>query len=90
MLNIFYTSQFKKDYKRVKKQHKDLSKIQHVIECLVNEEPLDPKYKDHQLVGNWKQHKECHVEPDWLLIYRISGGNLYLERTGSHSELFKK
>ncbi len=90
MLKINYTSQFKKDYKRVKKQHKDLSKLQVVIEILVNEEKLDHKYKDHQLIGDWKNHRDCHVESDWILIYRISNKNLYLERTGSHSDLFKK
>ncbi len=90
MLKINYTNQFKKDYKRVKRQHKDLSKLQVVIELLVNEEQLDRIYKDHQLIGDWKNHRDCHIEPDWILIYRISDNNLYLERTGSHSELFKK
>ncbi len=90
MLTIYYSTQFKKDFKRAKKQQKDLSKLQTVIEILVNEEPLDLRYKDHQLVGNWKNHRECHIEPDWLLIYRIFDANLYLERTGSHSDLFKK
>ncbi len=90
MLKINYTSQFKKDYKRVKKQHKDLSKLQVLIELLVNEEQLAHIYKDHQLIGDWKNHRDCHIESDWILIYRISKNNLYLERTGSHSELFKK
>ncbi len=90
MLKINYTSQFKKDFKRVKKQDKDLSKLQVVIEILVNEEQVDHKYKDHQLIGNWKNHRDCHIESDWILIYRISDNNLYLERTGSHSYLFKK
>jgi len=90
LLTIYYTTQFKKDYKRIKKQHKDLAKLQSVIESLVNEELLDNRHKDHQLIGDWKKHRECHIESDWLLIYRISQSNLYLERTGSHSELFKK
>ncbi len=90
MLNINYTNQFKKDYKRIKKQHKDLSILQFVITELINDQELDAKYKNHQLIGNWKNHSECHLEPDWLLIYRISSNNLYLERTGSHSELFRK
>ena len=90
MLDINYTTQFKKDYKRIKKQHNDLSKLKLVIKQLINEKELDPRYKNHQLIGNWKNHNECHIEPDWLLIYRISKKNLYLERTGSHSELFKK
>lgn len=90
MLTIYYTTQFKKDFKKVKKQYKDLAKLQAIIEILVDEKPLDPQYKDHQLIGDWKNHRECHIESDWLLIYRVSDTNLYLERTGSHSELFKK
>ena len=89
-MNIHYTTQFKKDYKRIKKQNKDLSKIRVVIETLVAGRMLEPKYNDHQLSGNWKGHRDCHIEPDWLLIYRISSDDLYLERTGSHSELFEK
>ncbi len=90
MLTIYYTTQFKKDFKRAKKQHKDLAKLLTIIEILVDEKPLDPQYKDHQLIGDWKNHRECHIESDWLMIYRISDTDLYLERTGSHSELFKK
>jgi len=89
-LKFHYTTQFKKDYKRVNKQNKDLSKLRAVIEKLVAGQSLDPKYKDHQLSGNWKGHRDCHIEPDWILIYRITPDDLYLERTGSHSELFKK
>ena len=89
-MNIHYTTQFKKDYKRISKQNKDLSKIRNVIEKLVAGQLLEPKYHDHQLSGNWKGHRDCHIEPDWILIYRITVDGLYLERTGSHSELFKK
>ena len=88
-MNLHYTTQFKKDYKRIRKQNKDLSKIRAVIERLAAGQLLEPKYRDHQLSGNWKGHRDCHIEPDWLLIYRISADDLYLERTGSHSELFK-
>jgi len=90
LLTIYYTTQFKKDFKRAKKLHKDLAKLHTVIEILVGEKPLDPQYKDHQLIGDWKNHRECHIEPDWLIVYRISNTSLYLERTGSHSDLFKK
>jgi mRNA interferase YafQ len=89
-LNIHYTTQFKKDYKRIKKQNKDLSKLRAVIERLAAGKLLDPNYHDHQLSGNWKGHRDCHIEPDWILIYRITVDALYLERTGSHSALFKK
>ena len=89
-MNIHYTSQFKKDYKKVEKQNKDISKLRTVIENLITGQNLEAKYKDHQLSGNWKGHRDCHIEPDWILIYRIYADDLYLERTGSHSELFRK
>ena len=86
---LHYTTQFKKDYKNIKKQNKDLSKLRVVIEKLVNQQTLESKYKDHQLTGNWKGHRDCHIEPDWLIIYQLTDNALILERTGSHSELFK-
>ena len=86
-MNIHYTTQFKKDYKRIKKQNKALSKLRTFIERLAAGQLLEPKYHDHQLSGNWKGHRDCHIEPDWILIYRITVDDLYLERTGSHSEL---
>jgi mRNA interferase YafQ len=89
-LNIHYTTQFKKDYKRIKKQNKDLSKLRTVIEKLSSGKLLEPTYRGHPLSGNWKNHRDCHIEPDWILIYRITAEGLYLERTGSHSDLFKK
>ena len=89
-MNIHYTTQFKKDYKKIKKQNKDFSKLRTVIEKLAAGQYLEPKYHDHQLSGNWKGHRDCHIEPDWILIYRITVDDLYLERTGSHSDLFKK
>jgi mRNA interferase YafQ len=89
-LNLQYTTQFKKDYKRIKKQNKNLSKLRVVIEKLVSGQSLGPQYSDHQLTGNWKGHRDCHIEPDWILIYRFASDDLFLERTGSHSDLFKK
>jgi len=88
-LNLHYTTQFKKDYKRLKKQNKELSKLRTVVEKLASGKLLEPIYRDHPLSGNWKNHRDCHIEPDWILIYRITAEDLYLERTGSHSELFK-
>jgi len=88
-LNLIYTSQFKKDFKRVSSQGKDLSKLEVVIETLLIGEKLDQKYKDHSLIGKWKNHRDCHLEPDWVLIYRLTQDSLILERTGSHSELFR-
>ena len=89
-MNIHYTTQFKKDYKRIKKQNKNLSKLRAVIEKLVEGQVLKPKYRDHQLSGNWHGHRDCHIEPDWILIYKVTDNDLYLERTGTHSDLFKK
>ncbi len=89
-MNIHYTTQFKKDYKRIKKQNKNPDKLKAIIEKLINGKALELKYKDHQLYGNWRGHRDCHIEPDWILIYRSTTDELFLERTGSHSELFKK
>jgi mRNA interferase YafQ len=89
-LNIYYTTQFKRDYKRLKKQRKNLDQLKVVIDKLAAGEKLEPKYRDHGLSGNWKGHRDCHIEPDWILIYRSEVDELFLERTGTHSELFKK
>ncbi len=88
-MNLVYTSQFKKDFKRVSKQGKDLEKLEFIIETLLSKKILDPKFKDHPLSGKWKNHRDCHIEPDWVLIYQITSDSLILERTGSHSDLFK-
>ena len=74
----------------IKEQNKDLLKLRVAIDLLVEGQPLGPKYRDHQLTGNWKGHRDCHIEPDWILIYRLTPDDLFLERTGSHSDLFKK
>lgn len=88
-MNLIYTSQFKKDFKRISKQGKELKKLENVIETLLSKKSLDPKFKDHPLSGKWKNHRDCHIEPDWLLIYQITSEAIILERTGSHSDLFK-
>jgi mRNA interferase YafQ len=89
-LKIVYSSQFKKDYKKVKKQNKDIGKLSVVIDKLAAKERLDAKYSDHPLTGSWKGFRDCHVEPDWILIYQTTAEALILARTGAHSELFKK
>ena len=88
-MNPVWTGQFKKDYKRIKKQGKDLGDLRSLIEMLVESERLPAEYRDHTLSGRLKKHRECHIAPDWLLIYRIEDDDLILERTGSHSELFR-
>ena len=85
------TSSFKRDWKRIQKQGKDLSKLKTIMDFLIDEKPLPPELKDHQLTGNLQAFRECHVEPNWLLVYQITDSNTCVSfaRTGSHSELFK-
>ena len=82
------TSRFKQDIKAAKKRGYDLSLLTEVIDLLAAGEQLPPKYKDHNLIGNYKGFRECHIQPDWLLIYEVSENVLYLARTGTHSDLF--
>ena len=88
-MKLIYTTQFKKDFKKIKKRQKNISKLTVVIEKLLGQKKLEPKYKDHSLSGKYQSHRDCHIEPDWILIYRITEDELILERTGSHSDLFK-
>jgi len=87
--NLVYTAQFKKDFKRIQKQRKDLSKLKTILELLVAGEALPEKNKDHTLHGNYEGTRDCHISPDWVLIYVIAGDELRLIRTGSHAELFE-
>jgi len=88
MRSIRRDTQFKRDVKRLAKRHKDLDKLKKVIELLVNAEKLPLEKKDHRLKGTLKDCRECHIESDWLLIYRIEGSELCLVGTGCHSDLF--
>ncbi len=87
---IVQTGHFKKDLKVAKKRGYDLRLIEYVVDTLAAGEPLQEKYKDHNLSGNYSGCRECHITPDWLLIYEIDGDELilYLTRTGTHSDLF--
>jgi mRNA interferase YafQ len=89
MKAIFQTSQFKKDFKRLKKRGKDLNKLKEVVSAIAKSEALEERHRDHALSGKWSESRDCHIEPDWILIYRVDGENLFLERTGSHSDLFR-
>ena len=89
MKAIFQTSQFKKDFKRIKKRGKNLSKLKEVVSAIANSEVLEERHRDHALSGNWSGSRDCHIEPDWILIYRVDGEYLFLERTGSHRDLFR-
>lgn len=90
MLTIKYERSFKKDYKRVVRREYNIQLMEHVIELLANRSPLPPKYKDHTLTGDYTGCRECHITPDWLLVYRINDEELILilTRTGTHSDLF--
>lgn len=83
-----YTNQFEKDLRLCKKRNKDLQKLKDVIGLLIDNKPLPAKLKDHKLIGNFKERRECHIARDWLLIYKIETDIIIFERTGSHSDLF--
>lgn len=89
---VKFTNQFKKDYKLAKRRGKKMELLNSVIELLANGEVLPENYYDHSLSGNWVGHRECHIQPDWLLIYYFEDDILVLTlaRTGTHSDLFSK
>lgn len=90
MLTIKYHTMFKKDFKRIKKRGYDISRLEKIVELLANEVPLPEQFKDHNLSGNYNGFRECHIAPDWLLIYQVNNNELVLvlSKTGSHSDLF--
>lgn len=90
MLTIKYHTMFKKDFKKIKKRGYDISRLEKIVELLANEVPLPEQFKDHNLSGNYNGFRECHIAPDWLLIYQVNNDELVLvlSRTGSHSDLF--
>ncbi len=90
MLTPVYTRQFEKDVKRMERRGKNLEKLKIITRSLVAEEPLDPLHRNHKLIGNWQGRRECHIESDWLLIYKTEEGYVIFERTGTHSDLFQK
>lgn len=89
MLIPVYTRQMEKDVKRMKKRGKPFEKLKKIIFSIMNEETIDPIHRDHKLIGNWEGRRECHIEPDWLLIYKLGGNRVIFERTGTHSDLFE-
>ena len=88
MRSISYSGQFKKDIKKAEKRGKEMTKIKEVIQLLVNNQPLPAQLSDHPLKNNWKNYRDLHIEPDWLLIYRADESSVHFERTGTHSDLF--
>lgn len=84
-----YTKRFEKDLKLMIKRGCDPERIKSIVRMLVDEIPLESKYRDHLLIGNFKDRRECHIAPDWLLIYRIDENRIIFERTGTHADLFR-
>lgn len=87
-MRLSQTNQFKKDIKRAIKRGKDLAKLKAVVDLLLADKPLPPKNRDHQLGGHRAGPRDCYIEPDWILIYKILEGEIRLERNGTHADLF--
>ena len=90
MLKVEYSTRFKRDYKRMMKRGCREEDFRNVLSYLIKQENLPPKYRDHELTGNYKGFRECHINPDWLLVYEVREDELILVlvRTGTHSDLF--
>ena len=84
-----YLKQFEKDVRRCTRRGKNLEKLKFLVWTLLAGEPLDPIHRDHRLLGNYVGRRECHIESDWLLVYRIEEAIVFFERTGTHSDLFE-
>lgn len=91
MYRFITTNRFEKEYKLMLKRGKDINKLDTVIQKLIHGETLDSKYKDHILKGSFKDRRECHIEPDWLLVYKLDRKEqkIIFERTGSHADIFE-
>ena len=89
MLTVRYSTRFRRDFKVCVKRRYDMELLQRAIDILRIPDQLPPENRDHDLTGNYAGHRECHLRPDWLLIYRQSGEELLLYRTGTHSDLFR-
>ena len=88
MLKLTVSGQYKRDHKTILKRGWNVEELKRILDVLLLEEKLDGRYHDHELSGNYVGCRECHIESDWLLIYKIADGELMLQRTGSHSDLF--
>ncbi len=88
MKTLVVTAQFKRDLKRCQRRHRDLSKLTRILDLLANGQSLPAANRDHPLVGSWIPKRECHIAPDWLLVYETTPTELRLARTGSHADLF--
>ena len=88
MLTPVWAGQFKRDVRRAQRRGKDMEKLKMVLSMLIEGRPLPATYRDHPLKGEWKGFRDLHIEPDWLLLYRVAGDELQLARTGTHADLF--
>jgi len=88
MRRLAQTTPFLRDIKRMKKRGKDIGKLQAIVSCLRRGLPLETRCRDHALAGEWSPCRDCHVEPDWILIYEIDPDELRLVRTGTHADIF--
>jgi mRNA interferase YafQ len=89
MLAVRQASAFRRDVRRLGRRGADLTKLESVVALLAAKTPLEPRHRDHPLSGDWKSFRDCHVEPDWILIYKVEQNELQLARTGSHADLFE-
>jgi mRNA interferase YafQ len=90
MLTAVTSSRFKRDVKKLQKRGKDMTKLRDILQLLIEEQPIPEVYRDHSLRGDWSGFRDLHIEPDWLLLYRVDGDELQLARTGTHSGLFRE
>jgi mRNA interferase YafQ len=88
VLTPVWSSRFKRDVRLAERRGKDLRKLKAILLLLIEQRSLPPTYKDHPLRGDWKGFRDLHIEPDWLLLYRVDGNELQLARTGTHADLF--
>lgn len=84
------SAQFKRDVRKAEKRGKDMTKLRALLELLIEEAPLPEQCRDHPLKGEWKGYRDAHIEPDWVLVYRVSGSEVELVRTGSHADIFEE
>ncbi len=84
-----YSRQFERDLRLMQRRGKEIEKLKIVIKLLIEEQSLAERYRDHPLMGSWRGRRECHIQPDWLLIYKLQDNEIIFERTGSHTDLFE-
>ncbi len=88
MLTRKTSNEFDREYVKQHKRGKDIKKVDEVMKLIIEEKLLPPKYRDHALKGNWQGYRDCHIEPNWLLIYKVEQGTAFFARTGTHADIF--